>query len=190
MGGIFSLAFFILFQGFFPQFQIAVGAMTIVFAVALERPSHRIESLKSLGFDTYIVFASIFVLAGCVEKSWIGQTLRELVSQTGAAPWAIALTGYLGTTFTEAASWATAAASAIHPLDGSHVAAWALGAGICAGSSSLVTSASAGIILSSESRRFKNEEHAITFRTYLPFGLLFSVVMLAVYVTILTFLGR
>ena len=93
----------------------------------------------------------------------------------------IALTGYLGTTFTEAASWATAVSVPIQQLDPSHAAAWALGGGICAGSSSLVTAASAGIILAEESQRFNDPDHAITFRRYLAFGLPFSFFMLLFY---------
>jgi len=116
-----------------------------------------------------------------MESSWVGETLQALIRTTDAAPWAITSTGYLGTAFSEAASWATAAAERIHPLDSSHSAAWALGAGICAGSSSILTAASAGIILHEESRRFKDGKHVITFRRYLAFGLGFSLFMLAFY---------
>jgi Na+/H+ antiporter NhaD/arsenite permease-like protein len=75
----------------------------------------------------------------------------------------------------------------IQQLDPSHAAAWALGGGICAGSSSLVTAASAGIILAEESQRFNDPEHAITFRRYLAFGLPFSLFMLIFYATYFTF---
>lgn len=186
IGGVTCIGFFIIGQALVPSHQIAIGALTIGIAVMVNRPADRFESLISLGGETYLVFASIFVLAGCVEHSWIGHSLHTAVQAFGAAPWSIAVTGYLGTMFTEAASWASAAASAIHPLDGSHASAWALGAGICAGSSSLVTAASAGIILSQESRRFKAEGHAVSFRTYLPFGLLWSVSMLMTYILILS----
>lgn len=184
--GLGCLGFFIVGQAFFPAYQVAIGATTIAIAVMLDRPSERLHSLTALGGETYLVFASIFVLAGCVEQSWIGNALHAGVQSAGAAPWSIAVTGYLGTAFTEAASWATAASSAIHPLDSSHGSAWALGAGVCAGSSSLITAASAGIILSQESRRFKAEGHAISFGTYLPFGLMWSLFMLASYIVILS----
>ncbi|MGH9847020.1 MAG: hypothetical protein ACREEM_50630, partial [Blastocatellia bacterium] len=118
--------------------------------------------------------------AGCVEHSWIGESLQGAINKAGAAPWAIALTGYLGTALTEAASWATAASARIHPLDASHTAAWALGGGVCAGSSSILTAASAGIILWAESLR-ADKRHAITFKTYITFGLPFSILMLAFY---------
>jgi Na+/H+ antiporter NhaD/arsenite permease-like protein len=179
--GLALLAFFILLHVIFPPLAITVGAATIVIAVLLERKSERYHSLTSLGFDVYLAFAAIFVLAGCVSHSWIGAMLYQQLIAAKAAPWIIAVTGYFGTTFTEAASWATAVSHSIQQLDSSHAAAWALGGGICAGSSSLVTAASAGIILAEESQRFNDPEHAITFRRYLAFGLPFSLFMLIFY---------
>jgi Na+/H+ antiporter NhaD/arsenite permease-like protein len=184
--GVTLLAFFILLHVIFPPLAITVGAATIVIAVLLERKSERYHSLTSLGFDVYLAFAAIFVLAGCVSHSWIGAVLYQQLIAAKAAPWVIAVTGYFGTTFTEAASWATAVSHSIQQLDPGHAAAWALGGGICAGSSSLVTAASAGIILAEESQRFNDPEHAITFRRYLAFGLPFSLFMLIFYATYFT----
>lgn len=185
--GLGSLIFFIVLQLIFPRLDITIGAATIVAAVLLERRSDRYHTLTSLGFDVYLAFAAIFVLAGCVSHSWIGNMLYQQLINAHAAPWVIAVTGYFGTTFTEAASWATAVSGSIYKLDTSHAAAWALGGGICAGSSSLVTAASAGIILAEESQRFKDPEHAITFRRYLAFGLPFSLFMLVFYSLYFTF---
>jgi Na+/H+ antiporter NhaD/arsenite permease-like protein len=184
--GVGLLFFFILLVVFIPKLDITIGAATIVIAILLERKSDRYHSLTSLGFDVYLTFAAIFVLAGCVSHSWIGETLHQQLIAAHAAPWVIAVTGYFGTTFTEAASWATAVSLPIHQLDPSHAAAWALGGGICAGSSSLVTAASAGIILAEESKRFNDPDHAITFRRYLAFGLPFSFFMLVFYATYFT----
>ena len=179
--GVGLLIFVIDLQLVFIDYAIPIGAAAIVIAVLLERKKERYHTLTSLGFDVYLTFAAIFVLAGCVSQSWIGATLYEQLLAAKAAPWIIAVTGYFGTTFTEAASWATAVSGSIFQLDQSHAAAWALGGGICAGSSSLVTAASAGIILAEESQRFKDPEHAITFRRYLAFGLPFSLFMLIFY---------
>lgn len=187
--GLALLAFFIVLHVVFTKLAITIGAVTIVTAILLERKKDRYHSLTSLGFDVYLAFAAIFVLAGCVSHSWIGQTLQEQLIASQAAPWIIAVTGYFGTTFTEAASWATAVSHSIHQLNPSHAAAWALGGGICAGSSSLVTAASAGIILAEESQRFNDPEHAITFRRYLAFGLPFSLFMLLFYSLYFTFVG-
>jgi Na+/H+ antiporter NhaD/arsenite permease-like protein len=185
--GLVLLAFFIVLHVMFTKLAIAIGAATIVIAVLLERKSERYHTLTSLGFDVYLAFAAIFVLAGCVSHSWIGHTLYQQLIAAKAAPWAIAVTGYFGTTFTEAASWATAVSHSIQQLDTSHAAAWALGGGICAGSSSLVTAASAGIILAEESQHFNDPEHAINFRRYLAFGLPFSLFMLIFYSVYFTF---
>lgn len=179
--GIISLALFIICQALLPGMKIAIGAGTVLLAVLLERSEDRLDTLKSLGYDVYLLFAAIFIVAGCVEHSWIGAILQRLITDAGAAPWSLAITGYLGTTFTEAASWATAAAARIYPLNESHTAAWSLGGGICAGSSSILTAASAGIILWEESRRQKDPRHFITFGRYLPFGVLFSLLMLLFY---------
>jgi Na+/H+ antiporter NhaD/arsenite permease-like protein len=179
--GLGLLIFVIVLQVVFIDYAIAIGAITIVLAVLLERKKDRYHTLTSLGFDVYLTFAAIFVLAGCVSNSWIGVTLQEQLIAAQAAPWVIAVTGYFGTTFTEAASWATAVSAPIYQLDQSHAAAWALGGGICAGSSSLVTAASAGIILAEESQRFNDPDHAITFKRYLAFGLPFSLFMLVFY---------
>jgi Na+/H+ antiporter NhaD/arsenite permease-like protein len=184
--GLGLLVFFIVLHVIFKDLAIAIGAITIVTAVLLERKKSRYHTLTSLGFDVYLAFAAIFVLAGCVSNSWIGVTLYKQLIAANAAPWVIAVTGYFGTTFTEAASWATAVSHPIQQLDPSHAAAWALGGGICAGSSSLVTAASAGIILAEESQRFNDPEHAITFKRYLAFGLPFSLFMLVFYATYFT----
>lgn len=185
--GICVLVFAIVLQVVFIDYAIPICAIAIVIAVLLERKKERFHTLTSLGFEVYLTFAAIFVLAGCVSHSWIGHTLHQQLEAAHAAPWGIAVTGYFGTTFTEAASWATAVSSSIVQLDPSHAAAWALGGGICAGSSSLVTAASAGIILAEESQRFNDPEHAITFKRYLAFGLPFSLFMLAFYSGYFTF---
>lgn len=179
--GLAMLLFFIVLHVIFTKLAIAIGAITIIIAVLLDRKKERYHTLTSLGFDVYLAFAAIFVLAGCVSHSWIGNTLHEQLMAVKGAPWGIAVTGYFGTTFTEAASWATAVSGSIFQLAPSHAAAWALGGGICAGSSSLVTAASAGIILAEESQRFNDPEHAITFSRYLAFGLPFSFFMLVFY---------
>lgn len=185
--GLVLLAFFIVLHVTFTDIAIAIGAITIVVAVLLERKNDRYHTLTSLGFDVYLAFAAVFILAGCVSQSWIKTMLYQQLLSAHAAPWVIAVTGYFGTTFTEAASWATAVSQSIHQIDPSHAAAWALGGGICAGSSSLVTAASAGIILAEESQRFNDPEHAITFRRYIAFGLPFSAFMLLFYSVYFTF---
>ena len=103
--------------------------------------------------------------------------------------WAIAVASYVGTLLTEAASWASAATPIVHSQAPTHLAAWALGSGIFAGSSSLVTAASAGIILVQETKN-NPEGSKITFGSYVIFGLLFSLFMLGYYIVVLSLLFR
>jgi Na+/H+ antiporter NhaD/arsenite permease-like protein len=192
--GVSALLLFIVLHVVFDDWKIAIGAATILGAVLLERKRDRLHTLVSLGGEVYLAFAAIFVIAEAVSHSPIGEFLRGQIEKTQTspghvAPVAVTVTGYLGTMFTEAASWVTAVGASIQQLDPSHTSAWALGAGICAGSSSLVTAASAGIILVEESGRFKEPEHAVTFRSYLPFGIGFSLVMLAFYVIWFTYVA-
>lgn len=177
--GAVVLVGFILSHVIWHELSIALGGVAILTAVLLERPRDREHTLKSLGFDVYITFAAIFMIAGCIKNSWIGFNLQAQIEALHFAPWAITGTGYFGTMFTEAGSWVSAVAEEIAAGDLSHRSAWALGAGICGGSSSILTAASAGIILWEQSARYK--EHAVTFRSYLPFGLGFSVFMLVFY---------
>jgi Na+/H+ antiporter NhaD/arsenite permease-like protein len=186
--GMIALVAFITLHVVFHELSMTLGGLTILACVLMDRPRDREHTLKSLGFDVYITFGAIFIIAGCIKNSWIGETLQQQIQSLGYAPWAITLTGYFGTTFTEAGSWVSAVAEEIAAGSPTHASAWALGAGICAGSSSILTSASAGIILWEQSARYK--EHAITFKNYLFFGLGFSLFMLVFYSLYFTFLFR
>lgn len=66
----------------------------------------------------------------------------------------------------------------------SHLGAWALGAGIAAGSSSLITAASAGVILAHQTSTFEKDSR-VDFATYIKFGIPFSLLMLLLYAIIL-----
>jgi hypothetical protein len=153
-----------------------------------DRRGERLHTLKSLGGDLYLTLAAVFVIAHCISTSQLGHSLQHAITATGGAVWVIAVSSYLGTGLTEAASWASAAAGMVHAVNPSHSAAWALGGGICAGSSSILTAASAGIVLWTESRRFGG--HAVTFRSYLVFGFVASLAMLGFYIAALTILAK
>lgn len=141
----------------------------------------------ALSIETYATFAAIFILAQVLAFSpiGIGESLKDHLLQSHGSIFVIAVTSYIGTLFTEAASWASASAPIVHSINGSHVAAWALGAGIFAGSSSLVTAATAGIILTQETKSFPKDSR-ITFGSYVLFGLPISLLMLAFYIIMLT----
>ena len=144
----------------------------------------------ALGFETLSTLAAVFVLASVLSSPEVGiiAVLKSWLQNLQAPVWAIALISYVGTLLTEAASWASAAAPSVYDLDHSHKAAWALGAGICAGSSSLVTAASAGILLVKQTKQ--TPEHAVTFGGYLKFGLPVSGLMLLYYYIVLTIFFR
>jgi Na+/H+ antiporter NhaD/arsenite permease-like protein len=171
------------------ELELVFSSLAIIFSVLGDYIEHRTETLLALGLETYATLVSIFVLAQVLAHSeiGIGERITEWLTNSGMSIWAISVSSYLGTLLTEAASWASAASPIVHAGDPSHVAAWALGSGIFAGSSSLVTAASAGIILTQETKNFP-EDSRITFGSYVFFGLFFSLLMLGYYILILTIL--
>ncbi len=172
---------------FFMQHEIGFSSLAIIISVLGDYSEHRTEGLLSLGIETYAVLVSIFVLAQVLSHSdiGIGNYIQNFLIESNMSIWAIASVSYFGTLFTEAASWASVAAPIIHAQASTHATAWALGSGIFAGSSSLVTAASAGIILTNETKG--NPEHSrITFGSYVFFGLLLSMLMLVYYIIVLS----
>lgn len=179
-----TLIGFLILQFLFHELELAFAAAAILVSTMLDRKGQRLHALQALGLEVYMTLLAVFVVAHCIGQSILGEWLRDLISGTDGAVWAIALSSYFGTGLTEAASWASMAAPFVHGIDPSHASAWALGAGICAGSSSLLTAASAGIILWTETKRFPG--HEINFSNYLVFGLIGSVAMLAFYIAAIT----
>ncbi len=173
-----------------PGHELALCAIVILACVLLDYPTHRRESLTALGVETYVTLGAIFVLGHIMSRTSIGVGLylQHWLERSGMPVWAIAVSSYIGTLLTEAASWASAAAPIVQAGAAGRTSAWALGAGICAGSSSLLTAATAGILLSRESRHFAPTER-ITFGSYLTFGLTASLAMLTYYIFVLTLLG-
>jgi Na+/H+ antiporter NhaD/arsenite permease-like protein len=188
--GIIGLACAISGTTLFSRYEIATSVTAILFCVALDYGDSREEGLFALGGETYATLAAIFIVANVVASrtAGIGRILSYLLrSHHGNLPLIIGVS-YLGTLLTEAGSWATAAAPIVHAADTSVSAAWALGAGICAGSSSLITAATAGVILLRETRANREGER-ITFGNYVGFGLLFSLFMVVFYSIALTLLN-
>lgn len=167
--------------------EIAISSAGILFCVLAERSDHRKETLLALRIETYVTLCAIFILAQVLAHSHIGLggQIKSWLEHSGMSVWSIATASYLGTLLTEAASWATAVSPIIQASAPTHAAAWALGAGVCAGSSSLVTAATAGIILTRETRD-NSDDARVTFGSYLLFGLTFSLVMLGYYIIVLS----
>lgn len=166
------------------EIEIAAAGGAIAFALLGERSDDRVSTLHALGLDVYSTLVAVFIIAHSISHSTLGAFLGDLITSTDGALWAIAVSSYLGTAFTEAASWASASAQLIHTANPGTSAAWAMGGGICAGSSSILTAASAGIVLWNQTKRFPG--HEITFRSYLWFGLSASLLMLLAYVWLIT----
>ena len=185
--GIIGLLLAVLVPIFIPSSEIQLSALSIVFCCLADRASDRKETLLALSFETYVTLCSIFVLARILTSSHIGigEEVKVWLENSGMSTWAIASISYLGTLLTEAASWASAAAPIVYASAPTNVAAWALGAGICAGSSSLVTAASAGVLLISETRH-NDVNDQVTFGSYTAFGLGFSLLMLAYFILVLS----
>jgi Na+/H+ antiporter NhaD/arsenite permease-like protein len=185
--GLLGLAMAIVGPMIYPSNEITLSAIGISLCVILDRKNHRKETLLALGLETYVTLCAIFILAQVLAHSniGVGEQIKSWLEGSGMTVWSIATASYFGTLFTEAASWASAASPIVYASAPTHEAAWALGAGICAGSSSLVTAATAGIILTRETQH-NSEEARVTFRSYLAFGLCFSLIMLAYYVAVLS----
>lgn len=180
--GFLGLSIAIIGPLFFLKFELLFSALAIIVSVLGDYSDHRSETLLALGIETYATLASIFVLAQVLTHSsiGIGNFLQQWLMHSGNNIFAITSISYLGTLLTEAASWASAAAPIVHAHNATHLGAWALGSGIFAGSSSLVTAASAGIILTQETKNFA-EGHRIYFGSYVIFGISFSLLMLIFY---------
>jgi hypothetical protein len=165
-----------------PAYEISLSALGIIIAIVGTPKDKKTKSLYALGIGTYFTLLSIFVLAQVFGHSKIGinDYIETLLIQNNKSILPILGLSYLGTLSTEAASWATAVSPIVYRIFPTHLGAWALGAGICAGSSSLITAASAGIILAHQTANYE-EDSKVDFPTYLKIGLPFSLFMLLFY---------
>jgi Na+/H+ antiporter NhaD/arsenite permease-like protein len=161
-----------------PHYEVLGAAAAIIFCIVFDSRV-REETLQALGIKTYLVIFSIFILARILSQSSLSVYLKDFIADGGMA--SIVLTSYFGTMLTEAASWAAAASPMVYEHSQTHLAAWALGGGICAGSSSALTAATAGILLTQVTKDCSKDE-AISFSSYFWFGLGVSLLMLGYYI--------
>jgi Na+/H+ antiporter NhaD/arsenite permease-like protein len=185
--GIVGITIAVIGSMFFPKYELILSALAVIFCVAGDYPNQRSKAMMALGMHTYATLASIFVLAQVMAHTGIGvgDQVISLLGSTDASTWGTVMISCLGTLLTEAASWASAAASLVFNVDPTIRSAWALGAGICAGSSSVITAATAGVILLNETSG-NPKESRMTFGNYLSTGLSFSTIMIVYYVLVLT----
>ena len=171
----------------FPTYEILIASFAIAYCTIGDYSEHRSKTIFTLGIETYATLIAIFILAQVMTHAsiGIGQQLQDILKANKSIVPSIILLSYLGTLFTEAASWATAASPIVHALNSSSRSAWALGAGICAGSSSLITAATAGMLLLVETAE-NDQEERMTFGKYLFTGLCFSSIMMIYYMIVLS----
>ena len=184
--GILSLAIAIMGPFFFQSYDVSLSAFAIIVALVGTPNNHRTQSLYALGIETYFTLISLFVLAQVFGYSNIGilKYIENFLQTNTNNIYPVLIISYLGTLATGAASWATAVSPSVFQLFPSHLGGWALGAGICAGSSSLITAASAGILLVHQTSTFEKDSR-VDFATYIKFGIPFSLFMLLFYAIIL-----
>ena len=127
--GLLGISMAVLAPMIFPARELAIAALVTLICVMLDRHDRRRESITALGLETYATLAGVFVLAHVLTHTSIGVGgyVQHWLEGSGMSVWAIASAAYFGTLFTEAASWASAAAPIVYASAPSHTAAWALG---------------------------------------------------------------
>jgi Na+/H+ antiporter NhaD/arsenite permease-like protein len=152
---------------------VALAIMVIFLATS----SRFMVSAFILGQETIIAIVGLFVLAVSVEQTPLMHSLvQEMIHNTKGG---VELAAYLVTAAISADGAAAMLTQLVHTqANGAYSAAWSLASGICAGSSMLLTSASAGPILIEVAHRNNVE---LSFRDYAKFGVPFSAAMIAIY---------
>lgn len=184
--GITSLLIVVLGPIFSLRYEITLSILGIIIAILGTPNDNRTGNLYALGIGTYFTLISLFVLAQVFGHSSIGiyRHIEGFLQTNINSIYPILAISYLGTLATGAASWAAAIAPLVFKIFPTHLGAWALGAGICAGSSSIITAASAGVILAYQTSAF-GKGSKVDFATYIKFGIPFSLFMLLFYSIIL-----
>jgi len=175
--GLAVLLAFLVAQFMFPKHAMVSGALCFAtLLLYIPREKHT-DALTVLGLDAILVIVSLFIVAGAVESTPLAHHIAELLKQHSTGT--IEVIAYGLTSAISADGSAAMLAPIVHKVsNGGMLAAWQLAAGICAGSSMLLTSASAGPIINSISKENGNE---LTFRAYASFGIPFSLIMLVTY---------
>lgn len=130
-----------------------------------------------LGQETIIAIVGLFVLAVSVEQTPMMHTLVQQMMNNSVG--GVELAAFFVTAAISADGAAAMLTQLVHTqANGAYSAAWSLASGICAGSSMLLTSASAGPILMEVAHRNNVE---LSFRDYAKFGVPFSTAMISIY---------
>lgn len=163
----------------FVSTSATVVTAVLILATALATSRNVVTSAYVLGGEAVLAITGLFILATTIQHTPLAQSsVDSMLDQPGG----VALTSYFVTAIISADGAAGMLTTLVHAhAHGDFSAAWALAAGICAGSSMLLSSASAGPILIEAAKR---EGVDVTFRSYAAFGVPFSIVMIVLYLLI------
>lgn len=164
---------------FFSTTATLLVSLTIMI-IFLATSNRFMASTFILGQETIIAIVGLFVLAVSVEQTPLMHSLVQGMIHNNKG--GVELAAYLVTAAISADGAAAMLTQLVHTqANGAYSAAWSLASGICAGSSMLLTSASAGPILLEVAHRNNVE---ISFRDYAKFGVPFSAAMISIYLLI------
>jgi hypothetical protein len=163
-----------------PPTQALAGSMGVLAVLlAMGSTDEFVKKTFVLGDEAVLAISGLFVIAAMIEHSpLMSMFIDDMLHGSGK----VEIAAFLITSMISADGAAAMLASVVHSAHaGSFDSAWALASGICAGSSALLTSASAGPVLIEASRR---AGAPITFRDYAFFGVPFSMLMLGSYLVL------
>ncbi len=160
-----------------PVYALAASMVVLALLLASRASGDFVRCTFVLGDEAVLAITALFTISAVIEHSPLLTVLvQELLTNHNGG---IEVVAYLITSLISADGAATMLASIVHTKhDGSLEAAWSLASGICAGSTALLTSASAGPVLIEAAKR---SGVSLSFRTYAGFGVPFSLLMLVGY---------
>lgn len=167
-------------QMFEPVYALALSMAILAVLLACRNTSEFVRSTFVLGDEAVLAISALFTLSAVIEHSPLTAAIVHRSLEPGG--FGVELVAFLVTSMISADGAAAMLASLVHAKhEGAMDAAWSLASGICAGSTALLTSASAGPVLIEATKR---SGELLTFRTYAAFGVPFSVVMLIGYLVL------
>ncbi len=176
LGGLGLVSLFAV-QILHPVYALAGSMAVLALLLTCRTSSDFVKSTFVLGDEAVLAISALFTISAVIEHSPLLAVIIEesMKNHRGG----IEVVAFIVTSMISADGAAAMLASVVHAKDnGSLDSAWSLASGICAGSTAMLTSASAGPILIEAAKR---SGIPLTFRTYAGFGIPFSLLMLIGY---------
>lgn len=167
-----------------PTYALAVSMAIFAALLAFRTGGDFLRSTFILGEEAVLAIAALFTISAAIEHSPVLTIIAEklLANRNGG----VETVAFFITSLISADGAAAMLGPVVHAKHGGSLqSAWSLASGICAGSTALLTSASAGPILMEAAKR---SGAPMSFRTYAGFGIPFSLIMLGSYL-LLSFFG-